>query len=331
MTLEAQVMLRQGGFVLDAQFTAPANAITALFGPSGAGKSTLLSVLAGLRRSEGRIVLNGRVCTDSAAKLHVPPHKRGFGMVFQDARLFPHLTVEQNLRYALRRAPAPRFEIGDIASFFDIAGLLPRPVGNLSGGEKSRVALARALLGAPDYLLLDEPFAALDGVRRRAFIEVLLSAWRKYQIPMMVVTHDIEDAASLASHLIALQDGKVVAQGAFAQAARQPQFQALLDRRATGAVLPASALRRGEDAPSQNVWLRADHVLIATAPPQGLSARNILEGRVSDLRSETEGSMLVEMQTAAGLVLARVTPDAVRELELAEGKSAWAVIKAHAV
>jgi len=331
MTLEAQITLRQGGFALDADFTAPASAITALFGPSGAGKTTLLSVLAGLRRAEGRIVLNGRVCADSAAKLHLPPHKRGFGFVFQDARLFPHLTVEQNLRYARRRALSPRFEIADVAPFFDIAGLLARPVGNLSGGEKSRVALARALLSAPDYLLLDEPFAALDGARRRAFIEILLAAQRQYRIPMMVVTHNIEDAASLASHLIALQGGKVVAQGGFAEVARQPQFQALLDRRDIGAVLSSAALRRARDEPAQNIWLRADHVLIATAPLQGLSARNILEGHVSGLRAETESSMLVELETASGFILARVTPEAARELELVRGKAAWAVIKAHAV
>ena len=330
-SLEANVQLRQGGFLLNARFIAPAHAITALFGPSGAGKSTLLSVLAGLKRCQGRIVLNDRLRADSGAGLHVPPHQRGFGLVFQEARLFPHLTAGQNLAYARRRAPSSKFEIADVAAFFDIAALLDRPVGNLSGGEKSRVALARALLGAPDYLLLDEPFAALDGPRRRAFIDVLLAAHHKFQIPMMVVTHSIDDAAALASHLVALQDGRVVADGAFAEVALQPHFQALLDRRDIGAVLSTASLRSAKDGPAGALWLRADHVLIAIAPPHGLSARNILEGRIGVLRAESQAGLLVTLETTAGPILARVTPEAARELDLKQGKAAWAVVKAHAV
>jgi molybdate transport system ATP-binding protein len=329
--LEAEVKLRQGKFLLDASFTAPTDSITALFGPSGAGKSSLLSVLAGLRRCEGHIALNGRLCADSAAGLHVPPHRRGFGLVFQEARLFPHLTAGQNLAYARRRAPASRYEIGDVAAFFDIAGLLERAVGHLSGGEKNRVALARALLAAPEFLLLDEPFAALDGARRRAFIDVLLAAQRRYQTPMMVVTHSIDDAATMASHLIALKDGKVVAQGAFAAVAQQTQFQALLDRRDIGAVLSTAAFRGAKDSAGGGLWLRADHVLIAVAPPQGLSARNIMEGRIGMLRAESEGSLLVTLVTGAGPILSRVTQEAARELDLKPGEPAWAVVKAHAV
>ena len=147
MTLEADITLRQGNFTLDARFTAP-DGITALFGPSGAGKSTLLAALSGLKAVSGRIALNGASCA------HIKPHRRGFGLVFQDARLFPHLTVRGNLAYAWRRArrhALARFDIAEVAGFFDIANLLDRPVGNLSGGEKSRVALARALVAAPEF------------------------------------------------------------------------------------------------------------------------------------------------------------------------------------
>jgi molybdate transport system ATP-binding protein len=329
--LEAGIKLRQGEFLLDARFTAPASAITALFGPSGAGKSTLLSVLAGLKRCEGCISLNGRSVADSAAGLHVPPHRRGFGLVFQEARLFPHLTAGENLAYARRRAPSSQLDTADLAAFFDIAALLDRPVGNLSGGEKSRVALARALLAAQDFLLLDEPFAALDGPRRRAFIAVLLAAHRQYRIPMLVVTHNIDDAAALASHLIALETGRVVAEGAFADVARQPSFQALLDRRDIGAVLSTAALRSAKADSASGLWLRADHVLIATQPPQGVSARNILEGRIGAMRAESQDSIVISLDTAAGPILARVTPEAARELDLRQGKPVWAVVKAHAV
>jgi molybdate transport system ATP-binding protein len=329
--LKAGIRLRQSGFLLDVQFDTPANAITALFGPSGAGKSTLLSALAGLKPSQGRIILGGRCCSDSDSGFFVPPHRRGFGLVFQEARLFPHLTVRQNLAYARRRAPSSPLEIADVATFFEIVPLLNRPVANLSGGEKSRVALARALLARPEFLLLDEPFAALDGPRRRAFIAVLLAAHRQYCIPMLVVTHNIDDAAALASHLIALEAGRVVAQGAFAVVTQQRSFQALLDPRDVGAILPTAALRSAKTDTVAGLWLRADHVLVAVMPPSGLSARNILEGRISALRAEQQGSILVTLETAVGPVLARVTAEASRELDLKPGRPAWAVTKAHAV
>ena len=330
--LEAEIGLRQGGFVLDAHFRAPADAITALFGPSGAGKSTLLAALAGLKKLDaGRISLMGQVCADRAAGLHVPPHQRGFGLVFQEARLFPNLTVRRNIMYASRRAPAGGPDLDRLAVFFDIAPLLDRPVGNLSGGEKSRVALARALASRPDFLLLDEPFAALDGPRRRIFIAVLLAAQREYRLPMMVVTHNIDDAASLASHIVALANGRVVAEGIFGDVAQEPSFQALLDRRDIGAVLGEGALHSARKDAAQGYWLRADHVLLATEPPRAISARNILEGRIAQLRAEEGGGVLVTLQSAAGPVLARLTDEAVRELNLSPGKTAWALVKAHAV
>jgi molybdate transport system ATP-binding protein len=322
--LQAHLRLTQGGFVLDAAFTAPAG-ITALFGPSGAGKSTVLAALAGLKGSAGSVRLNGQEVGD------IPPHRRGFGLVFQDARLFPHLTTRQNLNYARRRAPHGRLELDDVAKFFDMVRLLDRPVGNLSGGEKSRVALARALVSAPDFLLLDEPFAALDGARRRAFIQVLLAAHRQFQIPMLVVSHSIDDAAAMASHLVALGEGRVAAQGPFAQTALSPAFQALLDPHDVGTALPQAALRDSQGGAVQNLWLRADHVLIASEPPLHLSARNILQGRITALAPESDSSLVVTMETDSGPVLARITSEAMRELNLQTKKTAWAVIKAHAV
>jgi molybdate transport system ATP-binding protein len=329
--LEVDLRVLLGDFLLNARFGAPADGITALFGPSGSGKSTLLAALAGLKRGEGHVVLNGRPQTDTKRDLHVAAHRRGFGMVFQEARLFPHLNVRENLAYALHRAPVARFVLDDVAQFFDITGLLQRPVGNLSGGEKSRVALARALLAAPEFLLLDEPFAALDGQRRRAFIAVLLKTHRRYKIPMLVVSHSIDDAAALASHLVALKEGKVVAQGPFADVALAPSFQALLDARDIGAVLPVPALLNTREDEAEGLWLRADHVLVGSEPPHGLSARNVIEGRVIAIKPEGPHSALVELRTLFGTVPARLTPEAVSELELKPGKPAWAVIKAHAV
>ena len=314
-----------GSFRLAAKITAPGDGITVLFGPSGSGKSTLLSVLAGLRHEEnGTIRLGGRVLDG------LPPHRRGLGLLFQDSRLFPHLSVRQNIAYAWKRAPEQkRPAIEAVAKFFDIAAQLDRPVTNLSGGEKSRVALARALAAAPDFLLLDEPFAALDGARRRAFIQVLMDMHRSYHLPMMVVTHDIDDAAALATHLVALKDGEIVAQGNFVEASAAPGFQALLDARDVGAAMSPVSLRSSHGG--RSLWLRADQVLLATEEPRAVSARNVLAADVRAVTGESDGSWLVELDTRAGRILSRVTPDAVRDLGLEPGKKAWALVKAHAL
>jgi molybdate transport system ATP-binding protein len=323
-TLEADIELKQGTFTLRARFAAPAEGITVLFGPSGSGKTTLLSLLAGFRRPDrGTVKLDGTDIADLA------PHRRGIGLVFQDARLFPHLTVRQNIAYAARRAPHGGLSIEEAARFFDIAALLERPVGNLSGGEKSRVALARALVSRPDFLLLDEPFAALDGTRRRAFIAALLDMHGVYKLPMLVVTHNIDDAAALASHLVAIRGGAVVVSGDFAVASREAAFQSLLDERDTGAAISAQELRAASPNRRGAIWLRADQVLLASEPPRGLSARNVLEGRVTALLPESDESVLVEVAAPVGSLLSRVTPQAARELELAPGRSVWAIAKAH--
>jgi molybdate transport system ATP-binding protein len=323
-TLEADIEFKQGAFMLRARFAAPGNGVTVLFGASGSGKTTLLSLLAGLRWPD-----RGSIMLDGADITRLAPHRRGIGLVFQDARLFPHLTVRENIAYAVCRAPRGGLQVEEAARFFDIAGLLERPVGNLSGGEKSRVALARALASRPDFLLLDEPFAALDGIRRRAFIAALLDMHRVHNLPMLVVTHNIDDAAALASHLVALRGGAIVASGEFAAASREAAFQSLLDERDTGAAISARVLRAASDDRRGAIWLRADQVLLASEPPRALSARNVLEGRVTSLWPESDQSILVEVGAPVGSLLSRVTPQAARELELAPGRPVWAIAKAH--
>jgi molybdate transport system ATP-binding protein len=202
-------------------------------------------------------------------------------------------------------------------------------VTNLSGGEKSRVALARAVAAAPDFLLLDEPFAALDGARRRAFIQVLMDMHHNYHLPMMVVTHDIDDAAALATHLVALKDGQVVAEGNFAEASAAPRFQALLDAHDVGAAMSPASLRSSHGG--RSLWLRADQVLLAVEEPRAVSARNVLAADVRAMSGENDGSRLIELDTRAGRILSRVTADAVRDLGLEPGKKAWALVKAHAL
>ncbi len=330
--LDIDIRLSRGSFRLEANIRVPGDGITVVFGPSGSGKSSLLSAIAGLTECDGHVRLGREVLADSGVDLHLPPEERGIGMVFQDARLFPHLTARQNIAYAFKRAPAhKRRDIGEVAQFFDIAALLDRSVGNLSGGEKSRVALARALVAAPELLLLDEPFAALDGMRRRAFIQVLLDMHARFALPMLVVTHSIDDAAALASHLVALQDGKVVVNGPFDQVTREPGFCALLDPRDYGAAASGILLHSDAGAGQKYLWLRADHIVLATQRPVAISARNILEGEVASVRTEQDGSRLVEVSTSVGVILSRVTQEAVVELGLSPGRRAWALVKVHAL
>lgn len=324
--------ITRGAFSLQATFEAPAEGVTVLFGPSGAGKSMLLSTVAGMHRLDrGRILWNGRVLEDAGRRERVAPHQRNIGLVFQDARLFPHLTVRGNLTYAERRRPADRTVpvVDEMAQRLDIPDLLERPVRNLSGGEKGRVALARALLSAPDLLLLDEPFAALDGKRRRAFLALLRQASAAQGLPMIVVTHQIDDAAELADHAIAIHSGKVLAHGPAGVVMNSAGFAGLLDRRDIGARLDATAISGGDGG--RGVWVRADSVLIAAEQPRGLSARNVWEGRIAAILGEPDGSALVSLDTAVGHIASRITPQALADLHLEEGRPAWAVVKTHAL
>jgi molybdate transport system ATP-binding protein len=333
------VTVRRGAFSLVADFETPLpesdrGGITVVFGPSGAGKSMLLTTLAGLNRIEsGRIIFGDRTLDDPAAKIRVSPHQRDIGLVFQDARLFPHLTVRGNLGYAAKRAPRgrPAVDLDATARQLEIADLLDRPVRNLSGGEKSRAALARALLASPSLLLLDEPFAALDGRRRRAFLALLAEINATRGLPMMVVTHQIEDATELADQVLAVKNGRVVASGSAVETMRRPEFLALLDPRDLGARVDAASVSGDAGARGRGVWVRADAVMVAAEPPRGLSARNVWEGRVQEMAREADGSVVVWIDTKAGVIPARITSAAANELGLAAGKPAWAVVKTHAL
>ncbi|MBL8547950.1 MAG: ATP-binding cassette domain-containing protein [Hyphomonadaceae bacterium] len=324
--LVADLQVRRRAFSLRASFALP-DGVTAVFGPSGAGKSMLLAALAGLLGAGiGRVEVKGRILDDVDRKLHVRPHQRGVGLVFQDARLFPHLTVRGNLDFAARRATKSVVTPQEAATYFDIQMLLDRSIRNLSGGEKSRVALARALLSAPDLLLLDEPFSALDGPRRRAFLEVLREMHDRFGLPMLVVTHQIDDVAALAAQMIALDNGRVVASGPVAEVANRSDFQALLDPSDQGAPVTMTSPKGAAQA-----WVRADHVLLANVAPVGLSARHIWEVNVVAVDAEASGSVMVRLAGAAGVLRARVTQAAAEELALAPGVKVWAIVKAHAL
>jgi molybdate transport system ATP-binding protein len=332
LAVDAQLKLH--GFELDARFQAPLQGITALFGPSGAGKSLLLGVIAGLRRPDtGRITLGDRALEDTATGTRVAAYERGIGIVFQDARLFPHLDVRANLAYATSRALLSKgnLSVEEAAAHFDIGALLDRRTGKLSGGEKARVALARALLSAPDFLLLDEPFAALDGIRRAAFITTLRRMHETFAIPMLVVTHQVDDAVALADFIVGMQGGHTVASGPLRETAQQLPLRALFAPRDVGAALASRDLSSAASTAAKAVWVRADHVLLAIVEPTGLSARNIWPGVVEMLDHTPDTSILVRVATSSGPLLSRITPAAATELNVSPGQKVWAIVKAHSL
>jgi len=216
--LEVQVRRKQGNFTMDAAFSAEESGITALFGPSGAGKTSIVNMVAGLTRpDEGRIVMNGRCLFDSARGINEPPEKRRVGYIFQDARLFPHLSVRANLTYGMRLLPeSERYvDFEPVVQLLGIEQLLDRRPARLSGGEKQRVAIGRALLCSPSLLLMDEPLASLDDSRKSEILPFIRRLCVEFSTPIMYVSHIMEEIERLAHHLVFLENGRVVASGRF--------------------------------------------------------------------------------------------------------------------
>nr|WP_202795603.1 molybdenum ABC transporter ATP-binding protein [Rhodospirillum centenum] len=370
--LEVDVSLTQGDFTLEACFTA-GQGVTALFGRSGAGKTTLVNLIAGLAwPRRGRIVLDGVPLLDTAAGVRVPPHRRRIGYVFQEARLFPHLTVRQNLLYGRLFAPrdAAREPLERIVDLLGIGALLDRRPRHLSGGERQRVAIGRALLSAPRLLLLDEPLASLDAARKAEILPYLERLRDELRLPMVQVSHQIEEVARLATTLVLLDAGRVAAAGPVTALMAQPDLFPLLGRFEAGTMLRAVVeghdgdwgltrlataagplmVPRLEAAPGTRlrVRVRARDLILATAPPQGLSARNTLAGEVVAVGGESgepgedaggvaggdaAAGAIVDVALRAGgePLLARVTRQAAAELGLAPGLPVWIIVKTVAV
>ena len=207
--------LRQGDFALEIRERIDAR-VTALFGPSGSGKTTILDAIAGLRAPhDGTIALGQRVLFSSAARVNLPPHQRHVGYVTQDVALFPHLDVRRNVLYG--RRDGQRLALDQVAGMLEVSGLLDRRIQQLSGGERQRVALARALMSAPDVLLLDEPLAAVDIERRRRILPYLERVRDDLAVPIVYVTHDVEEIRRIADHVVTLEDGGVISSSSSGQ------------------------------------------------------------------------------------------------------------------
>ncbi len=351
MTLSVQLTHRQGDFTLDLAFETPPG-ITVLFGRSGSGKTSIVNAVAGLLTPDaGRIALGDRVLFDRAQGICLPPHRRRIGYVFQEGRLFPHLTVAGNLRFGRHRPAPPRAEFDRVVEMLGIGPLLYRRPQALSGGEKQRVAIGRALLSGPEMILADEPLAALDEARKAEILPYFERLRDDSSVPMLYVSHAAAEVARLATTIVALDAGRLLSQGAASEVLADPRVMPT-GVRAMGAVLEAVVvahhadglteldanglalfLPRVRQAPGRRLRVRiaAQEVILSRTRPEGLSALNILPGTVEDVRAGDGPGAIVSLSTAAGPVLARVTRRSAETLALRPGVPCHAIVKTVAI
>ncbi|HEX2251991.1 MAG TPA: molybdenum ABC transporter ATP-binding protein [Thermoanaerobaculia bacterium] len=361
--LVARLELTLGTLRLDAELTAPAPGVTALFGPSGAGKTTLLRALAGLERAAGVVEVAGRRWQDTAAGVFLPTHRRPLGYVAQEAALFAHRTVRGNLRYALERTPAGRrrLDVEEAARRVGLEGLLERRPEGLSGGERQRVALARALLRSPDLLLLDEPLAALDAAAKAEILPYLERLGRELAMPVLYVTHSRDEVLRIADRLVLLDAGRIQAAGPLADLATRldPAAWATGDED-VGTVAEAVVVGHDDaegltllevgslplrlpraDLPAGRrlrVRFLARDISLVLEPPRATSILNVLPARVLEVRSPETPQPLILLEVtdgegaATGLkLLSRITRHSVDRLDLAPRKRVYAQVKAVAL
>lgn len=352
--LEVDLTARIGDFPLKAAFQSAAG-VTALFGPSGAGKTSLVNMLAGLQRpSHGRIVVQGHVLFDSEQGIDLAPEDRRLGYVFQESRLFPHMTVAGNLSYGRRLVPKDRrlVDFDTVVELLALASLLDRRPRNLSGGERQRVAIGRALLAAPRLLLMDEPLANLDAPRRSEILPFVEGLRRQLGISIVYVSHNMDEIVRLADQLIVMADGGIVAQGPVDEITARLDLRALTGRWDAGAVLTTTVVAHdNRDALTQlsfqggNLWLpqldlavgamlrirvRARDVSLALTPPRQISVLNVFAGQVIQV-GEDDGPQVDVLVDIGSPLWARITKRSQRELDIVPGRKVHALIKAMAV
>jgi molybdate transport system ATP-binding protein len=350
--LRVDVERRLGSLDIAAKFETEAR-VTALFGRSGAGKTSVVNMIAGLLRPDrGRIEVDEQVLFDSAAGIDVPAEERRVGYVFQEGRLFPHLTVRRNLLYGHALVPAAQryIELERIVTLLGLEDLLERRPGDLSGGEKQRVAIGRALLASPRVLLLDEPLASLDLHRREEVLRHLELLRDEVQIPVVYVSHAVEEVVRLADTVVLMAAGKVAAAGDVEDVMGRPDLRpaggmfeggAVIDARVTaqdmqydlatlafdGGTLAVTNLDALVGEPVR-VRVRARDVSIALLPPGRISIQNVLHGKIADISPERNGIVDVTILVGSAVLRSRVTRRAVDQLSLAPGLTVYALIKA---
>ncbi len=350
--IQVSLKLDWPNFKLDVDLDLPSHGITALFGSSGSGKTTLLRCIAGLERATGQLVINGEIWQNEHRFLAT--HKRALGYVFQEASLFAHLSVLGNLRYGLKRIPAKQqVNLEQAIELLGIAHLLERKPERLSGGERSRVGIARALALSPNILLMDEPLAALDVKRKQEILPYLERLHEALNIPVLYISHSPDEVARLADHLVVMENGRVLASGPLAETLTRLDLPIYLGEDA-GAILDVSVTEldpewhlarvsfsggslwaRDQDLPigrKLRVRVLARDVSLAIELPSKSSIQNILQGRVDALSDdEHPGLVLVRVQVGDAMILARLTKKSAAALDIRPGLQVWAQIKSVAL
>lgn len=347
MSLEARFAIDYPGFRLETDLRLPGQGVSALFGPSGSGKTTLLRCIAGLERARGgRLAVNGDIWQDGTR--FVPVHRRPIGYVFQDARLFPHLSVRGNLDYGRKRVRAA-METGALDRAVELLGighLLERMPDRLSGGERQRVAMARALAMSPRLLLMDEPLAALDVTRKQEILPYLERLHDELAIPLVYVSHAVEEVIRLADHLVVLENGRVLASGPLAEltdrltpadaGAAESVVSATVighddaDHLTRLALAGSELLVPRRDLPTGRklrVRIRARDVSLALSAAPDTSILNILPATVVDWHAQADGQVMVRLDLDGTPLLALVTTRSMRTLALAPGRRVFAQVK----
>ena len=343
--IEISIKQTRPSFILDVSLKL-GQGVTALFGASGAGKSSLLNLVAGLEQPDsGRIRIGSETLYDSRAKINLAVHKRRIGYVFQDALLLPHLSVRNNLRYGIKQGG---MEFSSIVEFLGISPLLDRSPSTLSGGERQRVAIGRALLSAPRLLLMDEPLASLDMDRKREIFPYIEQLQKKFGIPVIFVSHAIEEVARLANHVVVMRDGKVAAEGSAQAVMRLPdshtgRFEktAILTGKPTsydsayglttithpaGNISLTGKLAIGKTP--VRILVRATDVTLALGKPKDISARTMLKGTIFKCEIDTGPIAIVHVKLEGGEELsAALTRKARDQLGLDEGQTVWCLLK----
>lgn len=346
MSIVARFRRRTGAFDLDVAFEVPSQGVTALIGPSGCGKTTLLRAVAGLERiPDGSLSVDGEVWQD--ADLFRPVHERALGYVFQEASLFPHLSVRGNLEYGMRRRACGDMDFDRTVELMGLAALLDRDPAGLSGGERQRTAVARALLAGPRLLLMDEPLASLDRESRDGILPFLDQLHRELEIPVLYVSHDRDETARLADHVVCLEAGRVLGAGPVADMmtrldlplARGADAEAVVEAvtgpcdhdgvtalRSGDAVFQVAGEAAAEGAPAR-LRIRAADVSLALDPPGRTSILNVLPGRVLEMVGETSGTVLVRVDVGGPVILSRITGRSRSALGLESGSEVFAQVK----
>lgn len=339
-----------GNFDLDVSFDVPSG-VTVLFGRSGSGKTTIINSIAGLLRPDNAIItFDGAPLHDTSQNIFVPVPKRRMGYVFQDARLFPHMTVEQNLNYGhASAAPSiPGPTVNDVADVLGVSHLMDRAPSTLSGGEGQRVAIGRALLSRPRMLLMDEPLSSLDAARKADILPYLERLRGLYDLPILYVSHSVAEVARLATTVVVLDEGRVSRAGPAETVLSDPDMVRQIGVREAGAILPARVSKHHPDGLTEletsgahlflprieaaegaatRVRILAQDVILSKMDPVGLSALNILPVQIVAVREGSGPGVIVQLQCGTDRLLARITRRSAEALEIKAGEAAYAVVK----